>query len=266
MRVADVVAVREQHVDDIRGGNQRRPAPVRSHESGQSDGGEQRSGPPELLEQVEAVHRRVVARHSRRHVQDHGFPPVGLGDVEPCRPQCLQESIRRIGTKPERPQIPRVLQRAGGCRRQRERDHRPREERAPSARRRRQQEERIRRREQNHREVVAERERVHDEERAEPRQRRPLLPPQQQAEREPDEEHVQRVHLRDDGLAPEGVRPGEEQRAAEAGEDGPRHFRGDERQRPQAIAASTADARFRLWAASPPATRRNAAETAKYNG
>ena len=175
---------------------------------------QQRASPPELLQQVEAVHRSVVARHRPRHLQHHRVAPVGLGDVEP-EPSAARRAGRPAGSGPNQSvrRFQRVLQRAGGGRRQREREHAARSSDRHPPRRRRQQEERVGRREQNHRQVIAE---------ARARRRRRTQPSRANVGRcsqrssrrsvSATSSDVQRVDLGDDRLAPERVRAGEEQR------------------------------------------------------
>ena len=86
----------------------------------------------------------------------------------------------------------------------------------------------VSRREQNHRQVIAEAECVQREEERQPSRRGLALPAEQREHGGGHEQDVQRVDLRDDGLAPEGVRARHEQRHAAGGDDRSTKLRGNQ--------------------------------------
>ena len=75
--------------------------------------------------------------------------------------------------------------------------------------------------------MIAEAERVDGEETGQPSGRRTIGPAEQEPQRQQHEDHVERVDLGDDGLAPERVRDGEEQSRADRRGDRSRELGGD---------------------------------------
>ena len=162
MRIADIVSKCECRVHGEERQHEHAAPPVRAQQPYQAERREQHR-PPELLNDVEPVHRQALAHHRLRHVHHHRLAPVGLGHVEPERLQRVGQARRRIRPQPEPSQVPEVLQRSndGDC--QRKRDDSRASHRPPTLRSREHEEQRVARQQQDHRQVIAEPKRVRGE-------------------------------------------------------------------------------------------------------
>ena len=232
VRVADVVAVREDHVRRVEREHEDRAPDIGDGEPGEASHREHRPRHAELLPEIEPVHRRVIAQHRAWHVHHQCVAPVGLRDVEPEPVQRVDQAVGRIGEKPQRPKIPGVLGSPDRGTGQRQRHVRWRQQRAPSARRRKEQKQRQPGRQQNHGQVIAEAQRVDGEQQQQPSPGRLVGPPEPGQQRQRDEHQVERIDLGDHRLAPERVRRREEQRRADRRAHRSGQFRGNEHDEP----------------------------------